>query len=181
MATIYILTNIHNGKQYIGKTTRGLDQRLSEHIVDAFKYKKRRALSNAIRKYGIENFHIECLTVTDKLVNLWEKHLIKQWCSRIPNGYNISRGGDGFNRGHKPWNKGKSLGFTPKRAFKKGNVPWNAGTNPIVIMTQDNKEHIFEKQSDVCVRYNIHPGNLNKVLRGVINQTGGLRARYLDE
>ena len=31
------------------------------------------------------------------------------------------------NNNRKVWNKGKPLGFTPKRAFKKEHVPWNRG------------------------------------------------------
>ena len=95
MTVIYILTNIINNKQYIGKTTRGFDRRLSDHLCGV-NTGKGFILHKAIRKYGIENFHIECLEVSDGLANLWEKHLIKRWNSKAPNGYNLTDGGEGI-------------------------------------------------------------------------------------
>jgi group I intron endonuclease len=147
MAFIYILTNIINGKQYIGQTTRSIDVRLSEHL-NSVKKNSNNLFHRAIRKYGIENFHIECLEVSDKLVNLWEKHLVKRWSSKSPNGYNLTYGGEGStgfvhteemrrknsiaNKGRKSWCKGKKIPSLSKKYKGNGNpmfgkVPWNKG------------------------------------------------------
>lgn len=196
MATIYILTNIQNGKQYVGKTIRSFDRRLSEHLADAYKTKKNRAFTNAIRKYGIENFYIECLEVSNKLVNLWEKHLIKRWQSQTPNGYNISKGGDGFNEGHIPWNKNKKGVFSKQvlemlSEKRKGKKPWNynkkapgiakAKMKSIILIHPDGSEVKYNNITDACIENELQPSNTSKVLKGIRNHTKGFKARYIDE
>jgi predicted GIY-YIG superfamily endonuclease len=52
VGTIYVVTNLVNGKQNVGQTTRKLKKRIKEHENHGF------LLSKAIKKYGIENFKI---------------------------------------------------------------------------------------------------------------------------
>lgn len=60
MAYIYKIVNKINGKIYIGKTLKTIQERFNEHCND---YKKdrneKRPLYSAMNKYGIENFYIE--------------------------------------------------------------------------------------------------------------------------
>ena len=66
MAYIYQITNDINGKIYIGKTEFSLEKRFKEHCQDAFREKcEKRPLYAAMRKYGIEHFHIELIEETD--------------------------------------------------------------------------------------------------------------------
>jgi len=53
---IYKITNIINGKIYVGKTTRSLKDRWNRHIYDALSNRLDTHFSRAIRKYGPENF-----------------------------------------------------------------------------------------------------------------------------
>ena len=88
---IYIITNIVNGKIYIGKhSTNNLD--------DGYmgSGKKLRLAKN---KYGIENFTKEYLAFcdTEEKLNYLEKFYIKKYNTQNPEiGYNLTDGGDGI-------------------------------------------------------------------------------------
>ena len=94
MAYIYQITNDINGKIYIGKTEFDIQKRFKEHCKDAFSpTKEKRPLYAAMRKYGIEHFHIELLEETDNPEER-EIYWIEQKRS-FKNGYNATQGGDG--------------------------------------------------------------------------------------
>ena len=94
MAYIYQITNDVNGKIYIGKTIRSIQERFREHCRD---YTKRdmenRPLYRAMQKYGIEHFHIELLEETDNPEER-ERFWIEEKGS-FKYGYNATIGGDG--------------------------------------------------------------------------------------
>lgn len=57
---IYKITNLINGKIYIGQTTCSIEDRWKEHLHSAKKsVSENRPLYRAINKYGKENFSIE--------------------------------------------------------------------------------------------------------------------------
>lgn len=94
MAYIYQIVNDVNGKIYIGKTEFSIEKRFKEHCNDAFKERnERRPLYAAMRKYGIEHFHIELIEETDNPEER-EIYWIEQKCS-FKHGYNATLGGDG--------------------------------------------------------------------------------------
>ena len=87
---IYKITNLLNGKIYIGKDSKNDPNYYGSGII----------IKKAILKYGISNFvkdvieHCETLEV----LNDREKYWICKFDSRNPDiGYNISEGGDGWN------------------------------------------------------------------------------------
>lgn len=87
-----------NGKVYIGKTKEPF-KRIKNHKANArsrTRYKSN-YLYNAIRKYGIESFKFELLlsVLNIEYMNEFEIEIIKQYNSIIPNGYNLTAGGDG--------------------------------------------------------------------------------------
>lgn len=94
MAYIYQITNDINQKIYIGKTECSIEKRFKEHCWDVFRERnEKRPLYNAMRKYGIEHFHIELIEETDspeerEIYWIEEKQSFK-------NGYNATVGGDG--------------------------------------------------------------------------------------
>ena len=94
MAYIYQITNDINGKIYIGKTEFSIEKRFKEHCQDAFRDRnEKRPLYAAMRKYGIEHFHIELIEETD---NPEEREVF--WIENkrsFKNGYNATVGGDG--------------------------------------------------------------------------------------
>lgn len=97
MAFIYLITNDINGKQYVGKTNRSIDERFQEHLRSSKrKCCEKRPLYSAIRKYGIEHFHIEELEKCPAELSIErESYWIERLKTYGSNGYNATKGGDG--------------------------------------------------------------------------------------
>ena len=94
MAYIYKITNDINSKVYIGKTQFSIEKRFQEHCKDAFKEKnEKRPLYSAMRKYGIEHFHVELIEET-VIPEQREIYWIEYYGS-FKYGYNATMGGDG--------------------------------------------------------------------------------------
>ncbi|MFT8351139.1 NUMOD3 domain-containing DNA-binding protein [Clostridium saccharoperbutylacetonicum] len=93
---IYKITNLINGKVYIGQTYCTLSERWSQHKCDS----KRRhtAIANAIREYGDDNFRIEVIedNIPYEALDIKEIQYIKEFNSICPNGYNMEDGGQAF-------------------------------------------------------------------------------------
>lgn len=96
MGYIYCITNKINQKKYIGKTLNTVECRWKEHLKD---YKRRkyekRALYDAMNKYGAENF--ECETIgefPDNILEEMEQKFIGEY-NTYHYGYNLTIGGDG--------------------------------------------------------------------------------------
>lgn len=91
MIVIYKITNLVNNKIYVGKTKRRLEKRFAEHA------KRNYLIGYAIRKYGANNFKREILAKceTNDLANEMERYFIKLFDCKVPNGYNLTDGGDG--------------------------------------------------------------------------------------
>lgn len=96
MAYIYKITNDINEKSYIGKTLFSIEERFKQHCKASKKESlERRHLYNAMRKYGVEHFHIEQVEkCSDNIVNEREKYWI-EYFDTFNNGYNDTLGGDG--------------------------------------------------------------------------------------
>ena len=94
MAYIYKIINDINQKIYIGKTEFSVEKRFKEHCRDAFRERnEKRPLYAAMRKYGVENFHIELIEKTD---NPEEREIFWiEYYGSFKNGYNATKGGDG--------------------------------------------------------------------------------------
>lgn len=92
---IYSITNILNGKVYIGQTRQGLARRKGEHIHRFNLGERDHKLYRAMRKHGIENFKFEVLCSALKLEYLdqLEVEFISQFNS-FHRGYNMTCGGD---------------------------------------------------------------------------------------
>ena len=94
MAYIYQITNDINNKIYIGKTEFNIFKRFKEHCKDAFTRKdEKRPLYAAMRKYGVEHFHVSLIEETD-IPEERERFWIEEKGS-FKNGYNATKGGDG--------------------------------------------------------------------------------------
>lgn len=94
---IYLLTNLVNGKRYVGQTTYSLRVRLQRHFNVAYHPGKRDFyLCRALRKYGKENFEISllCSCGNKAELDLMEDLYIAIYGTMNSSiGYNRKRGG----------------------------------------------------------------------------------------
>jgi len=107
---IYVITNIVNGKQYVG-LTNNLLKRWSSHRKAAGRCP---ALHSALKKYGLDAFVFTHLMDVFDLEHAKEieRELIALKGTKVPNGYNVSDGGES-RQGVPPWNKGFTGGSWP--------------------------------------------------------------------
>lgn len=96
MGYIYKITNLINGKEYIGQTGLSIQDRFKRHIIDSRKNTaNKRPLYDAFNKYGIENFIIEEIEeCSENLLDERESYWIDYY-ETYHNGYNATKGGDG--------------------------------------------------------------------------------------
>jgi len=121
---IYKITNILNGKLYIGKTIKSLEIRKNNHLKN-IRSGHSSKLYNSIRKNGIDCFLweeiIKCYNINS--LNELECFYIKKYNS-FKKGYNMTMGGDGGDTISMKSNSEKK-----KQGAKSGNIPWNKGVN----------------------------------------------------
>ena len=95
---IYKVTNIINGKLYIGQTTRFIQDRWERHINDALSNRLDTHFARAIRKYGPENFVVEQIDVASSQEELNKKEIYWiKFYNTVKNGYNMTDGAVGGN------------------------------------------------------------------------------------
>ena len=88
---VYKALNKINGKIYIGKTSC-LERRIKEHLLINQTYFQR-----SVKKHGLSNFIFEPLAwcYSDDHLDFLEKFYIGFFNSKVPNGYNLTDGGEG--------------------------------------------------------------------------------------
>ena len=94
---IYKAENKINGKIYIGTTIKSLNERIYMHC-NASKY----PFGMALKKYGIQSFEISIIdsALLKEITCEKEIYWIKFYDSKVPNGYNLTDGGEGIG-GHR--------------------------------------------------------------------------------
>lgn len=167
--TIYKTTNVINGKFYIGKHQ-------TKHLNDDY-IGSGKLLQNAIKKYGIENFHKEILFVceSEKQMNTLEKILV------VPDtetNYNLCSGGQGgwgyINKigRNKKFTKEESLRGIRSQQYKWKNDPeW----------TQKQKERLSRQNKGMQAFLGKKHTDETKKKIGKINsfhQTGSKNSQY---
>ena len=106
---IYRANNIHNGKNYLGKTGKTIEERWSEHLEDGRALKRVREanpdkkiygthLDNALAKYGPDAFIVtqEDIAYSEAELKEKERYYVKKYDSMNPDkGYSMTEGGEG--------------------------------------------------------------------------------------
>ena len=96
---IYIIRNEINNKVYIGQTVN-IKHRWEQYISDYNSSRKSdQMIVHAMKKYGIEKFHIAVLEENVENYDEREIYWIKFFNSLAPNGYNVCIGGQGVGSG----------------------------------------------------------------------------------
>jgi group I intron endonuclease len=125
---VYLVTNLVNGKQYIGQTYRTIKRRWNEHVWDAYRGEAS-YFHRAIKKHGKDSFKTEILqTCTSKAeLDKQEKFYINKLKTLKPKGYNLALGGSSVMQGRKMSKKSRekmskaSLG-KPKSKTHRDNI-----------------------------------------------------------
>lgn len=108
---IYKITNLLNGKIYIGKHKYDKPELDPKYITSGV------LINKSINKHGIQNFSKELICICNSLeeLNLKESWFISEFNSNYPNGYNLTSGGDGISdpsdeilRKNREWHLGKT-------------------------------------------------------------------------
>lgn len=118
MGKVYCIQNTVNGRRYIGKTNSDLSKRFYKHCYDSNRNPKT-YLHKAISKYGKDCFKIYLIEETNDL-NVREIFWIRELNTESPNGYNLTKGGDG---GDTSSTKGYINGMNRRRSYVGENNP----------------------------------------------------------
>jgi len=143
--TIYCHQHIESGRRYIGLTSRTMERRWSQHIIQSKHLKGGRShFANAIRKYGPESFIHEILAMSWDLesANATEETLIEQEGTRNPEkGFNVARGGQHIPHPIRknPWNDPEFRAKYPKDQFKYFLTPTARAKQKAALNTPESK------------------------------------------
>lgn len=116
---IYVIVNKQNGKMYVGRTGQSLHKRWLDHKNAANGGNRHTYLTNAIKKYGRENFYIYPIDSTkslDKSYRLEQKYIRVYKSHQSEFGYNTTLGGEGVVS-----NESTRL---KRSEAQKGKTPW---------------------------------------------------------
>lgn len=180
---LYCLTNLINGKQYIGITKQNIYKRWK----NGNGYKKGTRMENAIKKYGWDNFKHEVLfdnLSKEKAVEL-EKYYIKQ-LDTINNGYNVQEGGFNSNNGVVSDETRKKLSISHKGQHSSPNTEFKKGERSLahlkllVPVYCIELKKVFSSITDAERELNISH-HIWDCLKGKRNKCGGYHWKYLEE
>lgn len=141
---IYVLKNINTGKVYVGLTKKPIEDRFIQHCKAAFSKKVSekldkgepiRVILRSLRKHGKDSFEIELLDTAPCLDDACEKErfYINKLNSKVPNGYNLTDGGEGLS------------GYETPQWLKDFRSEINSGENNYWYGKVGNKHHGYGK------------------------------------
>lgn len=205
--SIYKITNVINGKVYIGKTSRSISQRFKEHIEFAKLGYDNMLIYRAIRKYGEDNFSIELIEdqINNKEIDNRERYWINYYHSYIHskdcNGYNMTLGGDGvlkydypieliidlYESGKSSYQIAKELDFSNNSDSYIRSLLKSAGvqlrTNEISILQLDTNNILIQefssiKEANLYFNKPIYSRNISSCLNGKTKTAYGFKWQY---
>ena len=211
MGYIYKATNKINGQSYIGQTRDTIEERIKGHVKAAKNFSNEEPgpetnfpFHAVIRKYGIENFEIECLEeCPDELLDEKEIYYIKLY-DTYNNGYNAALGG----LGHQKYNYDDIVNFFLQNnnsirltcehfhiydqvvysALKSKGIDYKSLTsckgkriikNKKIILVELNKEFNSMKEIDEFFGKQVH-GNIRRCLNGNTEKAYGYHWKEVD-
>lgn len=192
MYTIYKITDATNGKLYIGQTSLTIEQRLRAHFSRARNdLTRKNALVQAMREKSRAEFKIEPLEVCPDrdMADERERYWIAHFNSRIPNGYNQTRGGDnhGLSReefqqrvsGQNHWTTRQS--FTEETRAKMSVAQYGANSNNHRACMCIETGETFPYVKAVERKYGFSASHIHSVCKGVRKRCGGYHWKYIQD
>ena len=184
---VYCHTNMINGKQYVGLTSMSIEERAG---TDGTRYRNCRVFYNAIQKYGWDNFAHKVLAydLTHEMACELEKHYIELYNTQVPNGYNLTDGGDGgfhhseiVRQAISEKNKGNKSRTGYKNSeemnahmsnIMKGNTYGKNNGRPVIQLTLDG-EFVAEYPSSAEATRVTGIGHVKHAVQGKLKSAGG--------
>lgn len=153
---IYRFYNKKNGKSYIGQSI-DIGERLYAHKRYIKRNDQQQVIYRAFRKYGIENFCVEILTILPKDKNIKEnldlcEKIYINFFDSYKNGYNSTIGGDGGILGHKMSEESKRKLSIAQKGIKKDPLKINVKAKT-VYMYNINTETFIIASSTLDAEY----------------------------
>lgn len=134
---VYLITNIVNGKKYVGQTSKTIEARFKKHCERAkSKLRKHMPIAMAIAKYGKENFITEKLCECFSHEELNKKEL--EWATKLktfsPYGYNLKAG-----------NGNGSMSNDTKMKIKLSNTGKKASLETRIKLSNSHKDFVVSE------------------------------------
>lgn len=185
--TIYLRTNLVNGKQYVGQTSNFPKRENEWKCLSAYYANKK--LNEDREKYGLDNWKVEILAETDNRKDAWEleKRFINDYNTVFPNGYNRAFGGE--------TNKGGNIGYHNGKEFEKGHKPWNYDLKnthfspdtefkpiSVVQLKNSNVVKIWDSIKDAAESVdNCYTSSISRCCKGITKSAGGFNWMYKED
>lgn len=177
---IYKGTNKINNKVYIGQTVHTLSIRKSQHE-RSYEYGYKTAFSNAIKKYGKENFQWEIIYEAKSIEDLNEKEsfYIEHYKSLVTeNGYNLKGGGGNDFLTQEVKNKISNAQIGRKNHMYGKTGDLNHASKKVINITTNM---VFGSASEAARYDGTNFSHVCAVCRGERGSTKGNVYRYLDK
>lgn len=167
---VYIITNLKNGKQYVGQTTHTAIHRFKFHVSKNIQS----AMHLAIKKYDKSSFKVEeicsCFSIID--MNYLEEYFISYYNTMSPNGYNLISGG---------LNHIRSEQLKLNHSLKMKGKIFNSRRPLIKATSIDKTVEIIFKGSKASLEYGFTPGLVRKCLCGQRFKHAGFTFEYIND
>lgn len=181
---IYKITNKINSKIYIGQTTKSFEERKKMYYNEYKWSKKPRAIIQAMRKYGFENFIFEIVEDNIPCKELLDKkeryYILEVYHSLVTEGgYNIECGGNGIGKHSNETIKKISeaqKGCLNHMYGKTGDQ--NTTSKKILDLTTGQ---MYGSASEAAKDLHLNFSHICAVARGERGSTGQKVFRYLDK
>jgi group I intron endonuclease len=164
---IYQVHNQVTGKNYVGQTTVGLKERWRRHCLASSGCK---ILKRAIAKYGVKSFDLTTLDLGYSQEDLDKKEIywIQNLNTNVPNGYNLSSGGEGGGNQHPLIREKKSKG---RQKFLASLAAKGLPKGPTTLTEADVHE-VFrrynegEKQKSIAHFFKVDRSTISHIIEG---------------
>jgi group I intron endonuclease len=181
---IYKVTNLVNGKVYIGKTINTLEKRKIQHISESNANRTKSIFHKALRKYGEDNFLWEIIDSAESENELFdkEKYYITFYHSYIKddnsNGYNMTIGGEGisglkFSEESKKKSSESHKGqIVSNETRKKISERFKGSNHPLSKLNEEEVLQIKEMLKDgmsyleIAKEFNVVEGTISTIKQG---------------